>query len=237
MYRCTDSEIYDNFLNDYDGKSIYMGPTPDSKPQGGHAIRIVGWDKTGDIEYWVVANSWGSSWGRNGYFHMKMGIPECQLEKNVYGLIPDIPGINIINNNIPLHVTSEDILERSKIKIDVSTGYKLTAITKLREGLLRGSFRELYNTKYMPDFETFVAGSEMRIHPIYTDFPISPYFVNISQPQSLTESQSLSTPKAKDEGKNNLVILFLIFTISILVTFIFIKTKKILVHSYIKNKK
>jgi hypothetical protein len=204
--------IYDNFLNEYDGKSIYMGPTPDSKPQGGHAIRIVGWDRESKppnppIDYWIIANSWGSSWGRNGYFYMKMGIPECQLEKNVYGLIPDIPTISVINRNIPLHVTPPDITERAKINIDVSTGYKLSAIRKLQQGLLRGSFRELYNPKYMPNFNEFVAGSEIRFHPIYTEFPISPYFSGIVV--GITETKE-TTERSKDG-----IIILLIFIICI----------------------
>jgi len=38
------------------------------KMLGGHAIKIVGWGSN----YWIVANSWGSSWGLNGYFWMGM---------------------------------------------------------------------------------------------------------------------------------------------------------------------
>lgn len=34
-----------------------------------HAVSIVGWGKTDtNIKYWIVANSWGSVWGENGYF-------------------------------------------------------------------------------------------------------------------------------------------------------------------------
>ena len=222
--------IYDNFLNNYDGKSIYMGPTPDSKPQGGHAIRIVGWDQQEIegkmIDYWIIANSWGSSWGRNGYFYMKTGIPECQLEQNVYGLIPDIPGINVINKNIPLHVTPEDIIARSKITIDVNTGYKMTAIEKLQEGLLRGSFRELYNKKYMPDFNTFTAGGERRLHPIYTDFPISPYFANLkTQSEESKSIKVVDNSSVENGGIGNGVIFLLLFMISIIITIIIIKYK------------
>lgn len=152
-----------------------------------------------------------------------MDIPECQLEQNVYGLIPDIPGIDIINKNIPLHVTPEDIVKRSQIKIDINTGYKLTAIKKLQEGLLRGSFRELYNPKYMPEFSTFVAGNEMRVHPLYTDFPISPYFKDMSL--KITKSENNSTQDQISNKENNNILLILIFGVSLILTIIIIKKR------------
>ncbi len=36
--------------------------------QGGHAILIVGYDDAG--KYFIVKNSWGTSWGENGYFRI-----------------------------------------------------------------------------------------------------------------------------------------------------------------------
>jgi C1A family cysteine protease len=37
-----------------------------------HAVTIVGWDDAGG--YWLVRNSWGSSWGDGGYFRAKFGV-------------------------------------------------------------------------------------------------------------------------------------------------------------------
>lgn len=36
--------------------------TPGSSLLGGHAIKIVGWgfDQTSQLNYWIVANSWGA---------------------------------------------------------------------------------------------------------------------------------------------------------------------------------
>jgi len=39
-----------------------------------HAVVMVGWgqDSTTGKEYWIVRNSWGSSWGEGGYIRMAM---------------------------------------------------------------------------------------------------------------------------------------------------------------------
>jgi hypothetical protein len=45
-------------------------------PNAGHAVSIVGWgrdnagSKYGDVEYWIVRNSWGTDWGENGFFRI-----------------------------------------------------------------------------------------------------------------------------------------------------------------------
>jgi len=39
-----------------------------------HAIALVGWNDNGDATtkgYWILRNSWGSSWGENGYMRIK----------------------------------------------------------------------------------------------------------------------------------------------------------------------
>jgi len=39
---------------------------------GGHAVKIVGWGTYYSKKYWLVANSWGTSWGIDGYFKIDM---------------------------------------------------------------------------------------------------------------------------------------------------------------------
>eukprot|EP00761_Pharyngomonas_kirbyi_P011061 gb/GECH01011085.1/.p1 GENE.gb/GECH01011085.1/~~gb/GECH01011085.1/.p1 ORF type:complete len:314 (+),score=44.00 gb/GECH01011085.1/:1-942(+) len=53
---------------------------------GGHAIKIVGWgvDSKSNQPYWIVANSWGASWGMNGYFWILRGSDECGIEDQVF---------------------------------------------------------------------------------------------------------------------------------------------------------
>jgi len=51
---------------------------------GGHALRIIGWGSTvisgTSVNYWIIANSWGSSWGLNGFFWMIKGVNNCNIE-------------------------------------------------------------------------------------------------------------------------------------------------------------
>ena len=45
-----------------------------------HAVVLVGYNDTEN--YWIIKNSWGSSWGSGGYF--KLGYGECNVEQYVY---------------------------------------------------------------------------------------------------------------------------------------------------------
>ncbi|KAL1494131.1 hypothetical protein ABEB36_009777 [Hypothenemus hampei] len=50
-----------------------------SKTTTNHAVLAVGYNKdnTTDLDYWIVKNSWGTSWGEDGYFKIKRGVNEC----------------------------------------------------------------------------------------------------------------------------------------------------------------
>ncbi|KAL9649365.1 hypothetical protein ABK040_016192 [Willaertia magna] len=57
---------------------------------GGHAVKIVGWgvDTETNLPYWTVANSWGPSWGLNGFFKILRGKDECIIEENMWETTP-----------------------------------------------------------------------------------------------------------------------------------------------------
>ena len=153
--------VYDNFMNNYDGLSIYTGPTPESQPQGGHAVRIVGWGEETvngeNIPYWLIANSWGESWGLAGYFKMKMNIPECQLEKNVCGMIPDIPEL-IVPDYIKFVQINEDQEKRQQFNVDPVTGYLPSTVKKIKDGSLKGEVFPIYVSNKLLDFsKTYAA--------------------------------------------------------------------------------
>jgi len=53
---------------------------------GGHAVTIEGWgvEAGTNTPYWIIANSWGEAWGMKGYFWIKRGNNECEIEDNLW---------------------------------------------------------------------------------------------------------------------------------------------------------
>lgn len=55
-----------------------------------HAVLAVGYgteEKTG-VPYWIVKNSWGMSWGEEGYFRIRRGSDECAIESIAVEVTP-----------------------------------------------------------------------------------------------------------------------------------------------------
>ncbi|KAJ8015439.1 hypothetical protein DPEC_G00026130 [Dallia pectoralis] len=48
-----------------------------------HAVMVIGYDTTGEVPYWIVQNSWGTSWGNEGYAYIKMGGNVCGIADSV----------------------------------------------------------------------------------------------------------------------------------------------------------
>ena len=58
------------------------------KMLGGHAIRILGWGIENDTPYWLIANSWNTDWGNNGFFKILRGKDHCGIEGQISAGIP-----------------------------------------------------------------------------------------------------------------------------------------------------
>lgn len=62
---------YHRSFNYYKG-GIYMC---DNKPQvSGHFMKVIGWGRQRGIDYWLIANSFGTRWGEGGYVRFKMNV-------------------------------------------------------------------------------------------------------------------------------------------------------------------
>jgi cathepsin B len=76
--------VYEDFFNYKSG--VYYHQT--GGQAGGHAIKVLGFghDTTSGLDYWLCANSWGTSWGDNGFFKIKQG--DCGINSQVYSCTP-----------------------------------------------------------------------------------------------------------------------------------------------------
>jgi len=68
----------------YYQSGIYRQAT--GKLPGGHAVAIVGFDYA--EQFWLIQNSWGSSWGDNGY--ARIGYGEVQIDGTYPIYAPEI---------------------------------------------------------------------------------------------------------------------------------------------------
>ncbi|CAL2035317.1 unnamed protein product [Caenorhabditis brenneri] len=52
---------------------------------GYHAMAIIGYGQEGGQNYWIVKNSWGGSWGDQGYMRLARGVNACGMNDYVVG--------------------------------------------------------------------------------------------------------------------------------------------------------
>ncbi|KAH3765711.1 CPC cysteine peptidase, Clan CA, family C1, Cathepsin B [Pelomyxa schiedti] len=82
---CTgDLSVYDDFLAYTGGVYQHLYGEYD----GEHIIKFVGWGVENDVKYWIVANSWNSNWGEEGFFRILRGTNECGIDNFCYGAKP-----------------------------------------------------------------------------------------------------------------------------------------------------
>jgi C1A family cysteine protease len=42
-------------------------------------VLAVGYNLTANPPYWIIRNSWGTSWGLEGYMHLEFGTDACAV--------------------------------------------------------------------------------------------------------------------------------------------------------------
>lgn len=88
--------VYKSFMSYKSG--VYSKHFWELIPEGGHAVKIVGWGTDSGTDYWLVANSWGTTWGLDGFFKIKRGTNQCGIEKNgpPYAGLPAISSGSVV---------------------------------------------------------------------------------------------------------------------------------------------
>ncbi|KAK3760409.1 hypothetical protein RRG08_018637 [Elysia crispata] len=76
--------VYSDFMHYKSG--VYKHKT--GGQLGGHAVKIIGYGTENGQDYWLVANSWTTSWGDKGYFKIAKGNNECSIESYIVTGIP-----------------------------------------------------------------------------------------------------------------------------------------------------
>jgi len=76
--------VYEDLLSYKEGVYQHVH----GKMLGGHAIRIVGWGTENGVDYWLIANSWNTDWGDNGFFKILRGQDHCGIEGQISAGLP-----------------------------------------------------------------------------------------------------------------------------------------------------
>ena len=97
----------------------------ETKVEGGHCMYIYGWNEIG----WLVANSWGTEWGKNGCCI----IPYEETIRSIYGVTDDIRSKSAQDKQLKLYQSQIEELQtkNNKINIDILFILSITFIYKL----------------------------------------------------------------------------------------------------------
>ncbi|XP_023310148.1 cathepsin B-like [Anoplophora glabripennis] len=79
-------DVYEDFW--YYKSGVYQNVA--GNPVSAHAIKILGWGVENDTPYWLVANSWNTDWGDNGYFKILRGSDHVGIESDVVAGLPQL---------------------------------------------------------------------------------------------------------------------------------------------------
>ena len=154
--------VYPDFMEFFktNPKGVYKW-NGQGQPEGGHAVVIVGWgvEEGTNTPYWIIRNSWGTSWGDGGYFKFLRGSNHCGIEENAVGGLPNLFGHRLYLE-WPLLYNSDDLALRAAWQVWYS-GVKVTTLESMITGKTPQHDDALvgqYTPDSWPDVEVFVAG-------------------------------------------------------------------------------
>jgi cathepsin B len=117
-------KIYENFYT-FDPKTEIYEWDGKGEQVGGHAVEITGWGIEKGKSYWEVQNTWGKEWGIDGYFKIIRGKNECEIENNVFSIIPDFffpYGTKLLSNITCIPSELKDIRKIIDLNINAAGG-------------------------------------------------------------------------------------------------------------------
>lgn len=80
--------LYGGYLNLYSG-GVFVPPAKCPTDYPSHAVLVVGYGTENGTDYWLVKNSWGTSWGENGYFKIIRNATDvCGIYQ--HGVFPNV---------------------------------------------------------------------------------------------------------------------------------------------------
>lgn len=179
----------------WDGSGVYSWDGSSSSPEdGGHAIVIVGWGNYKDASsgtvtpYWLVRNSWGADWGPDGgYFKIRRGTNECEIEENVVVGFPSLYGYRLYLDK-PVLFREHDLALRSVWNLSLG-GMKITTIEMMLDGRLPPDAADVdatqYDTDFWPNLATFLAGKPWQNEYLLQRSP----WMTIIKPRNLRERE------------------------------------------------
>ena len=76
--------VYNDFFNYKSGVYHHVS----GGVAGGHAIKVLGYGTENGEAYFLCANSWGKSWGIDGFFKIRQG--DSGINQQIYGCTPNL---------------------------------------------------------------------------------------------------------------------------------------------------
>ena len=76
-----------------------------------HCVMAVGFNAKAPTPYWIVRNSWASTWGEDGYIYLEMSKNTCGLANDV--TVPEVSLDHMSVNQTEANVRREAMYVRA----------------------------------------------------------------------------------------------------------------------------